>query len=38
MTVSKYWQIKPKDIFAMGLIVPVLVVNKVEDALPIAGH
>lgn len=26
----------PKDIFAMGPIVPVLVINKVEDALPIA--
>lgn len=36
MTVSKNWQIMPKDIFAMGVIVPVLVINKVEDALPIA--
>jgi 2-dehydro-3-deoxyphosphogluconate aldolase/(4S)-4-hydroxy-2-oxoglutarate aldolase len=36
MTVSKNWQIMPKDIFAMGPIVPVLVINKVEDALPIA--
>lgn len=36
MTVSKNWQIMPKDIFAMGPIVPVLVINKVEEALPIA--
>ena len=26
----------PKDLFAMGPIVPVLVIKKVEDALPIA--
>ena len=26
----------PKDLFSMGPIVPVLVINKVEDALPIA--
>jgi len=26
----------PKDLFAMGPIVPVLVINKVADALPIA--
>jgi len=36
MTVSKNWQIMPKDLFAMGPIVPVLVINKVEEALPIA--
>ena len=36
MTVSKNWQIMPSEIFAMGPIVPVLVINKVEDALPIA--
>ena len=36
MTVSKNWQIMPKDLFAMGPIVPVLVIDKVEDALPIA--
>ena len=36
MTVSQNWQIMPKDIFASGPIVPVLVINKVEDALPIA--
>ncbi|PCH96140.1 MAG: keto-deoxy-phosphogluconate aldolase [Gammaproteobacteria bacterium] len=36
MTVSKNWQIMPKDLFAMGPIVPVLVINKVADALPIA--
>jgi len=36
MTVSKNWQIMPKDLFSMGPIVPVLVIDKVEDALPIA--
>jgi 2-dehydro-3-deoxyphosphogluconate aldolase/(4S)-4-hydroxy-2-oxoglutarate aldolase len=36
MTVSKNWQIMPKDVFEMGPIVPVLVINKVEEALPIA--
>ncbi|WP_057831684.1 bifunctional 4-hydroxy-2-oxoglutarate aldolase/2-dehydro-3-deoxy-phosphogluconate aldolase [Colwellia sp. TT2012] len=36
MTVSKNWQIMPKDLFNMGPIVPVLVINKVEDALYIA--
>tara|TARA_B110000238_G_scaffold192499_1_gene227906 strand:+ start:117 stop:764 length:648 start_codon:yes stop_codon:yes gene_type:complete len=36
MTVLKNWQIMPKDLFAMGPIVPVLVIKKVEDALPIA--
>jgi len=36
MTVLKKWQIMPKDLFAMGPIVPVLVIKKVEDALPIA--
>jgi len=36
MTVSRNWQIMPKDIFSTGPIVPVLVINKVEEALPIA--
>ena len=36
MTINKNWQIMPKDLFAMGPIVPVLVIKKVEDALPIA--
>jgi len=36
MTVSKNWQIMPKDIFNMGPIVPVLVINNVAEALPIA--
>ncbi|NQY36974.1 MAG: bifunctional 4-hydroxy-2-oxoglutarate aldolase/2-dehydro-3-deoxy-phosphogluconate aldolase [Alteromonadaceae bacterium] len=36
MTNSKDWQIMPKELFAMGPIVPVLVIKKVEDALPIA--
>nr|WP_310650630.1 MULTISPECIES: bifunctional 4-hydroxy-2-oxoglutarate aldolase/2-dehydro-3-deoxy-phosphogluconate aldolase [unclassified Colwellia] len=30
------WQLSPKEIFAMGPIVPVLVIKDVEDALPIA--
>ena len=36
MTLSNNWQIKPADIFAMGPIVPVLVIENVKDALPIA--
>lgn len=36
MTKIKNWQVMPKDIFASGPIVPVLVINNVEDALPIA--
>lgn len=36
MTALKNWQVMPKDIFAMGPIVPVLVIDKVADALPIA--
>jgi 2-dehydro-3-deoxyphosphogluconate aldolase/(4S)-4-hydroxy-2-oxoglutarate aldolase len=36
MTITKNWQIMPKEIFASGPIVPVLVINKVEEALPIA--
>ncbi|OUR84727.1 keto-deoxy-phosphogluconate aldolase [Colwellia psychrerythraea] len=36
MTVSKNWQIMPKELFNMGPIVPVLVINNVEEALPIA--
>ncbi|NQZ28061.1 MAG: bifunctional 4-hydroxy-2-oxoglutarate aldolase/2-dehydro-3-deoxy-phosphogluconate aldolase [Colwellia sp.] len=36
MTVSRNWKIMPKDLFNMGPIVPVLVINNVEDALPIA--
>ncbi|MFQ3194298.1 MAG: 2-dehydro-3-deoxyphosphogluconate aldolase/(4S)-4-hydroxy-2-oxoglutarate aldolase [Colwellia sp.] len=36
MTITKTWQLSPKDIFAMGPIVPVLVIKDVEDALPIA--
>lgn len=36
MTELKNWQVMPKDIFASGPIVPVLVIHKVEDALPIA--
>ncbi|MBA6391236.1 bifunctional 4-hydroxy-2-oxoglutarate aldolase/2-dehydro-3-deoxy-phosphogluconate aldolase [Colwellia sp. BRX10-3] len=36
MTLSNNWQIQPKDLFAMGPIVPVLVIKDVKDALPIA--
>lgn len=36
MTELKNWKIMPKEIFATGPIVPVLVIDKVEDALPIA--
>ena len=36
MTIVRNWKMSPKDIFASGPIVPVLVINKVEDALPIA--
>lgn len=36
MTITKNWQLSPKEIFAMGPIVPVLVIKDVEDALPIA--
>ena len=32
----KNWQVQPEDLFAMGPIVPVLVINEVADALPIA--
>ncbi|MBA6224841.1 MULTISPECIES: bifunctional 4-hydroxy-2-oxoglutarate aldolase/2-dehydro-3-deoxy-phosphogluconate aldolase [unclassified Colwellia] len=36
MTLSNNWQIQPKDLFAMGPIVPVLVIKDVKNALPIA--
>ncbi|MFT5636648.1 MAG: 2-dehydro-3-deoxyphosphogluconate aldolase/(4S)-4-hydroxy-2-oxoglutarate aldolase [Cognaticolwellia sp.] len=36
MTLSNNWQIQPKDLFAMGPIVPVLVIKDIKDALPIA--
>lgn len=36
MTDLKNWQLSPKELFAMGPIVPVLVIENVEDALPIA--
>ncbi|SEL11681.1 2-keto-3-deoxy-phosphogluconate aldolase [Colwellia chukchiensis] len=36
MTFSNNWQIQPKQLFAMGPIVPVLVIKNVQDALPIA--
>jgi 2-dehydro-3-deoxyphosphogluconate aldolase/(4S)-4-hydroxy-2-oxoglutarate aldolase len=32
----KNWQVQPQELFAMGPIVPVLVINEVPDALPIA--
>ncbi|WP_455342387.1 bifunctional 4-hydroxy-2-oxoglutarate aldolase/2-dehydro-3-deoxy-phosphogluconate aldolase [Thalassotalea litorea] len=36
MSITTNWQIKPQQIFAMGPIVPVLVIENVEDAVPIA--
>lgn len=33
---SNQWQIQPSDLMATGPLVPVLVINKVEHALPIA--
>lgn len=36
MTSIRNWQISPKKIFAMGPIVPVLVIKDVDNALPIA--
>lgn len=36
MTLTKNWQVAPNDLFAMGPVVPVLVIKDVEDALPIA--
>jgi 2-dehydro-3-deoxyphosphogluconate aldolase/(4S)-4-hydroxy-2-oxoglutarate aldolase len=36
MSLTKTWQLSPKEIFDMGPIVPVLVIKDVEDALPIA--
>lgn len=36
MTNLRNWQMSPQDVFASGPIVPVLVIKKVEDALPIA--
>lgn len=33
---SDQWQIQPGDLMATGPLVPVLVINKVEHALPIA--
>lgn len=36
MTLPNKWQIQPSELFAMGPIVPVLVIKDVKDALPIA--
>ncbi|WP_286267291.1 bifunctional 4-hydroxy-2-oxoglutarate aldolase/2-dehydro-3-deoxy-phosphogluconate aldolase [Thalassotalea atypica] len=36
MTDLKNWQIPPQQLFAMGPVVPVLVIENVEDAVPIA--
>ena len=36
MTISKNWQMTPEQLFAQGPVVPVLVIDNVEDALPIA--
>lgn len=36
MNISQNWQHSPQALFNKGPIIPVLVINKVEDALPIA--
>ncbi len=36
MSLTNQWQISPQKLFNMGQIVPVLVIKKVADALPIA--
>ena len=36
MSLSDNWQISPNELFAMGKIVPVLVIKDIADALPIA--
>ena len=36
MTLSNNWQIQPNELFAMGPIVPVLVIDDVKTAVPIA--
>ncbi|GAA5144038.1 bifunctional 4-hydroxy-2-oxoglutarate aldolase/2-dehydro-3-deoxy-phosphogluconate aldolase [Thalassotalea piscium] len=36
MTVVRNWKVSPKDLFEMGPVIPVLVIENVEDALPIA--
>jgi 2-dehydro-3-deoxyphosphogluconate aldolase/(4S)-4-hydroxy-2-oxoglutarate aldolase len=36
MTLTTHWQVTPKQLFATGPIVPVLVIKDVADALPIA--
>ncbi|OUS27156.1 keto-deoxy-phosphogluconate aldolase [Thalassotalea sp. 42_200_T64] len=36
MSLTNTWQTQPEEIFALGNIVPVLVIENVEDAVPIA--
>ena len=36
MSLTNKWQTQPEEIFALGSIVPVLVIENVEDAVPIA--
>lgn len=36
MSLTNNWLTQPADIFAMGPIVPVLVIENIEDAVPIA--
>lgn len=36
MTQVNHWQLSPAELFAQGPIVPVLVIEQVDDALPIA--
>lgn len=36
MSLTNTWQTQPEEIFSLGSIVPVLVIENVEDAVPIA--
>jgi 2-dehydro-3-deoxyphosphogluconate aldolase/(4S)-4-hydroxy-2-oxoglutarate aldolase len=36
MSLTNNWKIQPEEVFALGSIVPVLVIENVEDAVPIA--
>ncbi len=36
MTLTNKWKIQPNELFKMGPVVPVLVIEDVKDALPIA--
>ncbi|WP_371379269.1 bifunctional 4-hydroxy-2-oxoglutarate aldolase/2-dehydro-3-deoxy-phosphogluconate aldolase [Thalassotalea aquiviva] len=36
MSLTNNWHVQPQDVFSQGAIVPVLVIEQVEDAVPIA--